>query len=237
MKQYIRTNSDNEKVIDYELLDVAARINFMEDAKRFASDIEIDLTDTDFSDGEKAEAINSVAVEYTGHAFYVFTDDGDEVFVNRDTKQMWIEVLIQELNERYAVLPGVRMVTHNKEKIMNQFAPTSTPLAQFERLAAMFPDKVQYLGGENAYVWQGTKLVEDEGRNALVLDSTSTGVPRKWIEQDGTGLVHVQMVGIVTHGMMMGDKPAKEHRSAISVQDSEKLLRTGQWSAVNENGN
>lgn len=103
MKQYVRTNSDNEKVIDYDLLDMAARINFIEDAKRFASDIEIDLSDPDFSDGEKAEAINSAATEYAGHAFYVFTDDGDEVMVERDTKQMWIEVIVSELAERYSV--------------------------------------------------------------------------------------------------------------------------------------
>lgn len=111
MKQYIRTNEDGEKVINYDLLDMAARINFMEDAKRFASEIELGLSDTDFSDGEKAEAINSAATECAGQAFYVFTDNGDEVLVDSDTKQQWIESVIGELEERYSVSPTLMNVS------------------------------------------------------------------------------------------------------------------------------
>lgn len=103
MKQYIRTNEEGAAVLDYALLDTAARANLLEDARRWATDIEVDLSETDASDGEKAEAINSAATLAVSYGLPEETEDGDSVEIDQDTKQMIIEAIISELAERYGV--------------------------------------------------------------------------------------------------------------------------------------
>lgn len=103
MKQYIRTNEEGTAVLDYALLDTADRANLLEDARLWATTIEVDLSETDASDGEKAEAINSAATFAVNYGLPESTDDGDDAEIDQDTKQMIIEVIISELAERYGV--------------------------------------------------------------------------------------------------------------------------------------
>jgi hypothetical protein len=104
MNKYIRTNDDGENVLDYDKLDIAARVNFLEDAKLAATTIELDLDDPDFSNAEKAEAINSAANWAAYQEFgYLETEDGEEVEIDKPTRQMWIETIISTLAERYNV--------------------------------------------------------------------------------------------------------------------------------------
>lgn len=103
MEQYIRT-TNGKAVLDYSELDTAARINFLEDAVRTAANIELDLSDADFSNAEKAESLNDAANLATKHAFgYLETEDGEDVEIDQDTKQMFIEKIISELANRYGV--------------------------------------------------------------------------------------------------------------------------------------
>lgn len=98
MEQYARTNNEGEMVLDYDLLDIAARTNFLQQAELEAAAIELDLTDEDFSNAEKAEAINDAAKLAADNAFaYVDAE------VDTDTKQMFIERIISKLAERYEV--------------------------------------------------------------------------------------------------------------------------------------
>lgn len=104
MNKYIRTTDDGEKVLDYTYLDTATRINFLSEAERAAAAIELDLDDPDFSNAEKAEAINSAANVEADHAFgYLETEDGESVEADKDTRQMWIETIVSELAKRYSV--------------------------------------------------------------------------------------------------------------------------------------
>ena len=104
MKQYIRINNEGAAVLDYSELDTAARINFLQDAQRTAASIELDLSDADFSNAEKAEALNDAAKLEADNTFaYLETEDGEDVEIDRDTKQMFIEKIISELADRYNV--------------------------------------------------------------------------------------------------------------------------------------
>ena len=104
MNKYIRTNDDGEKVLDYTYLDIAARVNFLNDAERAAAAIELDLDDPDFSNAEKAEAINSAANFEADNAFaYLETPDGESAQVDKDTRVMYVETIISELAKRYSV--------------------------------------------------------------------------------------------------------------------------------------
>lgn len=103
MEQYIRTNDEGTAVLDYDELDMAARINFLQDAKQAAAAIELNLDDPDFSNAEKAEALNSAANTDADHAFGYLEKDGQDVEVDKDTRQMWIETIISELADRYSV--------------------------------------------------------------------------------------------------------------------------------------
>lgn len=104
MKQYIRTNGEGEAVLNYDELDVAARVNFLQDAKLAAGAIELYLDDPDFSNAEKAEAINSAANVQADHEFgYLETEDGETVEIDAETRQMWVEAVISELAQRYSI--------------------------------------------------------------------------------------------------------------------------------------
>lgn len=104
MKQYIRTNDEGAAVLDYDELDTAAQINFLEDAERAAAALELDLDDPDFSNAEKAESINNAAALAATHAFGdLETKDGEEVEIDPDTQLMFIDAIINVLAERYDV--------------------------------------------------------------------------------------------------------------------------------------
>ena len=82
MEQYIRTNDDGERVVSYELLDVAARANMLHDVDLWADNIELDLDDPDFSDA-----------------------DGATVEIEHDTRQMLIDRLETALLKKYSLTP------------------------------------------------------------------------------------------------------------------------------------
>lgn len=105
MNQYIRTNDEGQSELNYDLLDMAARINFLEDCKQWADAIDVDLeSEPDASDGEKAEAINDAAtLTVKNQLYYLYDDEGNEVVIDQDTQQMIIDLVITELADRYSV--------------------------------------------------------------------------------------------------------------------------------------
>lgn len=102
MEQYIRTNEDGEREVNYDLLDMAARANMLEMADRWAESIELDLDDPDFSEAEKASACNDAAATEV-FAAEVFDADGNEIEIEPDTEQMLIDRIENRLRERYGI--------------------------------------------------------------------------------------------------------------------------------------
>lgn len=97
MEQYIRTNDEDTKVLDYDLLDTGARANFLNDVQRMADEIKLDLDDPDFSVAEKNEALNDAAtVAVNG----LWLDDAE---IEQDTHNWMVERIIRSLAERYDI--------------------------------------------------------------------------------------------------------------------------------------
>lgn len=94
MKQYIRTNEEGKKVIDYDLLDIAAQINFNTDALNFAGDLKIDLSD--FTAPERRAAVFDAVNAQAEFAFEVYDEEGDLVSVSPNTRQAWILAVANE---------------------------------------------------------------------------------------------------------------------------------------------
>jgi hypothetical protein len=102
MNEYIRTNDEGASVLDYGLLNVADRINFLEDCRRIAANILLDLEDEDFSNAEKAESINSAASVALDH-LYLVDGNGDDVEVDPDTLNMMRDTIESALAEHYGI--------------------------------------------------------------------------------------------------------------------------------------
>lgn len=102
MKQYIRTNEDGERVVDYSLLDIAGRANLLRDVELWAQNIDLDLDDAEFSEAEKNEACNNAAAD-TITAMMIYDDDGAEVEIESDTKAMLVERLESALLAKYGL--------------------------------------------------------------------------------------------------------------------------------------
>jgi len=101
MKQYVRTNEEGDMVLDYDLLDVAARSNFLNDLKAWAGNMEVlvDFEDAEFTEAEKREAIESHVNVEIDHAN--LTVDGEEAEIEPDTRSWMQEILEAELFSRY----------------------------------------------------------------------------------------------------------------------------------------
>lgn len=97
MDKYIRTNDNEERVLDYDLLDIANRTNFLNDVQRLADDIELDLSDPDFSEAEKNQALNDAASLAVGSIYL------DNAEIEGETHGWIIERIIRSLAHRYNV--------------------------------------------------------------------------------------------------------------------------------------
>jgi hypothetical protein len=101
-QQFIRTNDEGERVIDYDLLDIGARINFNEAVDRWVASIELDFECDEFTNAEKVEAIDhTVSVNVSNST--ILDKDGNEVEYSPDTAHMIRERMAQKLAERYGV--------------------------------------------------------------------------------------------------------------------------------------
>lgn len=94
MKQYVRKNADGKKVLDFDLLDIAARVNFNTDALNFAGDLKIDLSD--FAKSDCRAAIRNAVEAQAEFAFEIYDEEADLVSVSPDTRQMWIDTVANE---------------------------------------------------------------------------------------------------------------------------------------------
>lgn len=102
MKRYIRTNDDGDKVLDYDLLDIGARANFLNDLDAWATNMNvmIDFDDPDFSDAEKAASIESHVNVELDH-LNLYDADGEEATIEEGTRAWMQEILEGDLSERY----------------------------------------------------------------------------------------------------------------------------------------
>ncbi len=104
MNEYIRTNNEGTKVLDYDELDMAARTNFLTMLDNWADNIDVDLSETDASNAERAEAIDgTVDITVDAALAYLSDDEGDEPEVDDGTKDMIKERISKRLAERYSV--------------------------------------------------------------------------------------------------------------------------------------
>lgn len=103
MQQFIRANDEGSNVLDYDLLDTAARINLIVAAHRWATEIEVDLdSEPDASNAEKVEAIDDQVHATVRATFdYLYTDDGADVEIDQDTRLMIEDIISSDLAERY----------------------------------------------------------------------------------------------------------------------------------------
>lgn len=100
MQKYIRTNDEGNEVLDYDLLDMAARVNFTEDVHRIAREFDVDvLSEPDATNAERAEAVNDVANQFVNDALYQF----DIEQVDPDTKNWMVDTIATDLADRYDV--------------------------------------------------------------------------------------------------------------------------------------
>lgn len=105
MKQFIRTNDEGNKVLDYDLLDTGARANFIEAAHRWASEITVDVeSEPDASNAEKVEAIDTQAdMTVKSTLTYLYDDEENSVEIDAETQQMIIDIIANDLAKRYEV--------------------------------------------------------------------------------------------------------------------------------------
>ena len=104
MKQYIRTNAEGIKVFDYDELDTAARANLLDDIDRWATEVEVDLSNEDASNAERVEAIDLTAALAVDNAFYFLYDDaGDQPKPDEETVNMIKERMARALAKRHEI--------------------------------------------------------------------------------------------------------------------------------------
>ena len=104
LKQYIRTNNDKEKVLDYyNLLDEIEQKGFIEVVKNIAAstELEFDVDDPDFSEAEINDGIDMAAHFAVQDNLPSFTDDGEDVITEWETEDLMVEIIAQELRDRY----------------------------------------------------------------------------------------------------------------------------------------
>ena len=104
MDKYASKNDEGVYVLDYDLLDMAQRINFMNDVHNWAKSIEVDLeSEPDASNAERLEAIDNQADMTVKATFTYLYRDGEEIEVDDETQQMVIDAIASDLCERYGV--------------------------------------------------------------------------------------------------------------------------------------
>jgi hypothetical protein len=96
MNEYIRKNSDGKAVLDYALLDTASRANFLEQAARAASSIDIEDMDADM-DAEMLEGAASMVADQVFS--YIEDEDGNSVLVDEITMEMFVDAIISKLTK------------------------------------------------------------------------------------------------------------------------------------------
>lgn len=104
LKQYIRTNDDGEKVLDYyDLLDESDQMGFIEVVKNIAAstELEFDVNDPAFSEAENIDGIDMAAHFAVLDNLPSFTDDGEDVITEWETEKLMVEIIAQELRDRY----------------------------------------------------------------------------------------------------------------------------------------
>lgn len=102
MQQYIRTNEFGDRVVDYQLLDIASRDSLVRDVERLAEHIDLDLDDADFSQTEQCEACKNAAADAIA-ALMIYDYDGSDVDIERHTKSMLIELVEAALLAKYGL--------------------------------------------------------------------------------------------------------------------------------------
>lgn len=95
MQKYIRTNDEGMEVLDYDLLDIAARANFLNDTHRIAADLDIDIVRDPAHFDECA--LNDAANVAVNAALYAVDE------VDRDTKNWMVEIVTNDLAQRYSI--------------------------------------------------------------------------------------------------------------------------------------
>lgn len=105
MEQFVRHDAEGQAVLDYDELDLAARINFREHVERWASDIEIDfLSEPDASNGERVSAIDDTVNRAMDVALQLLNDASDEeVGIDEDTVETAKEWMARRLADKYDV--------------------------------------------------------------------------------------------------------------------------------------
>lgn len=96
-EQYVKTNTDGELVLDYDLLDIASRSNLLRDLELLSQDVELYLDDEDFTSAEKADALENAAVVEINNLWL------DNALIDDDTEDMLVERLARLLARKYEV--------------------------------------------------------------------------------------------------------------------------------------
>ena len=91
MEQYIRTNDNGVKVLDYDELDTAARANFLAEVDRWAGNIEVDFSGAIFRFERVDETVNAIVGETLAHLDCKLDADHDHDQVD------FIEALVSDV--------------------------------------------------------------------------------------------------------------------------------------------
>lgn len=100
MDKFVRTDAAGINVLNFDYLDIAARVNFRQMLDRWAGEIEVDLSETEATDAERAEAIDGTVNVAVDNALGNLEDDPE---IDLDTERLIKDHLLQRLLERYGL--------------------------------------------------------------------------------------------------------------------------------------